>query len=56
MAAIESASWKAIAGMRDELVHHYDAVDAEEVWKALRSLQLLLAGPKTPCRPHAGAS
>ena len=22
-----------IAGMRDKLIHHYDAVDLEEVWK-----------------------
>jgi len=26
--------WKAIAGMRDKLIHHYDVVDPDAVWKA----------------------
>ncbi len=34
-ARVPGVPWKAIAGMRDKLIHHYDAVDAEEVWKAL---------------------
>jgi len=25
--------WKLMAGMRDKLIHAYDAVDLEEVWK-----------------------
>ena len=25
--------WKAIARMRDVLIHHYDTVDLDEVWK-----------------------
>ncbi len=25
--------WKSVAGMRDKLIHAYDAVDLEEVWK-----------------------
>ena len=25
--------WSAIAGMRDHLIHGYDIVDMEEVWK-----------------------
>jgi uncharacterized protein with HEPN domain len=25
--------WKDIAGMRDRLIHGYDAVDADELWK-----------------------
>ncbi|MHC4955142.1 MAG: HepT-like ribonuclease domain-containing protein [Planctomycetota bacterium] len=25
--------WRDIAGMRDRLTHHYDAVDLEELWK-----------------------
>lgn len=28
--------WSAIAGMRDRLIHAYDAVDVEEVWITLR--------------------
>lgn len=27
--------WRLIAGMRDRLIHHYDDVDLEEVWKAV---------------------
>jgi uncharacterized protein with HEPN domain len=26
--------WKPIAGMRDKLIHHYNVVDPEAVWKA----------------------
>jgi uncharacterized protein with HEPN domain len=29
--------WKQIAGMRDKLIHEYDNVDLEEVWKTARS-------------------
>jgi uncharacterized protein with HEPN domain len=25
--------WRAITGMRDMLIHHYDAVDLDEVWR-----------------------
>ncbi|HEU4344642.1 MAG TPA: DUF86 domain-containing protein [Candidatus Binatia bacterium] len=28
-------SWIRIAGMRDKLIHHYDAVDLDEVWKTV---------------------
>ncbi|MBI2845049.1 MAG: DUF86 domain-containing protein [Chloroflexi bacterium] len=28
--------WAAIAGMRDVLIHEYDEVDLEEVWRAAR--------------------
>ncbi len=35
--------WKSMAGMRDHLVHAYDAVDLEEVWRVVtRDLPLLL--------------
>ena len=28
--------WKAMAGMRDRLIHGYDAVDTELVWRTVR--------------------
>jgi uncharacterized protein with HEPN domain len=27
--------WTRIAGMRDKLIHQYDAVDLDEVWKTI---------------------
>jgi uncharacterized protein with HEPN domain len=30
-------AWRAMAGMRDKLIHAYDAVDLDEVWKTLRA-------------------
>lgn len=27
--------WKMIAGMRDKLIHAYDSVDLEEIWKTV---------------------
>jgi uncharacterized protein with HEPN domain len=29
--------WKGITGMRDKLIHQYDNVDLDEVWKTVRS-------------------
>ena len=29
--------WKAIAGMRDRIIHGYDDVDLQEVWRTLDS-------------------
>ncbi len=29
-------AWREIAGMRDHLVHAYDAIDLEEVWNTLQ--------------------
>jgi uncharacterized protein with HEPN domain len=37
--------WSLIAGMRDHLIHGYDDVDLEEVWKTSeRDVPLLIAG------------
>jgi uncharacterized protein with HEPN domain len=33
--------WRAIAGMRDLLIHAYDRVDLEEVWEAYRQFHML---------------
>jgi uncharacterized protein with HEPN domain len=27
--------WRLIAGMRDRLIHHYDEVDLDEVWRVI---------------------
>jgi uncharacterized protein with HEPN domain len=36
--------WKDIAGMRDRLIHGYDSVDIDELWKtATEDVPLLLA-------------
>jgi uncharacterized protein with HEPN domain len=47
--------WKQIAGMRDTLIHGYDVVDLDEVWRTVhtdvpRLIQVLdpLAPRKTP--------
>jgi uncharacterized protein with HEPN domain len=44
--------WKEIAGMRDHLVHAYDAVDLDEVWNTLShdvpKLITWLEGRKSP--------
>jgi len=33
-ARVSGVPWAAIAGMRDKLIHHYDAVDLDLVWRA----------------------
>lgn len=39
-----SMPWKAMAGMRDKLIHAYDTVDIEEVWSTVqRDIPTLLA-------------
>ena len=30
--------WRAMAGLRDVLIHAYDKVDLQEVWQAYRQL------------------
>ncbi|MDI7267229.1 MAG: DUF86 domain-containing protein [Myxococcota bacterium] len=50
--------WKAMAGMRDRLIHGYDTVDLEEVWKAatVRVPQLIvLLEPLAPAEPPDAA-
>lgn len=36
-AAHPGIPWRLIAGMRNRLIHQYDAVDLEEVWKTVTS-------------------
>jgi uncharacterized protein with HEPN domain len=39
-----SIPWRLIAGMRDRLIHQYNAVDLEEVWKTVtEDLPVLIA-------------
>lgn len=48
--------WRAVAGMRDKLIHGYDAVDVDEVWRTvetdvptlLRVLSPLVPGEESP--------
>ena len=43
--------WRMIAGMRDKLIHHYDAVDLDEVWKTAHDdvpSLLTIVEPLTP--------
>lgn len=45
--------WKDIAGMRDHLVHAYDAVDLEEVWNTLAKDVPALIRWRNPSAPPA---
>jgi uncharacterized protein with HEPN domain len=36
-AAHSEAPWRLIAGTRDKLIHFYEGVDLEEVWKMMTS-------------------
>jgi uncharacterized protein with HEPN domain len=51
----EDVPWALIAGMRDHLIHAYDAVDWEEVWRTVtRDVPGLLAKiePSLPKKPE----
>jgi uncharacterized protein with HEPN domain len=46
--------WSLVAGTRDHLIHGYDAVDLEEVWKTVaRDVPALLEAIK-PAIPNSG--
>jgi uncharacterized protein with HEPN domain len=36
-AAHPEVPWKLIAGTRDKLIHHYEDVDLEEIWRMVTS-------------------
>jgi uncharacterized protein with HEPN domain len=44
--------WKQIAGMRDKLIHEYDKVDLEEVWKTATSDMPRLIKQLEPLAPR----
>lgn len=49
-----SVPWREIAGMRDQLIHGYDQIDLDDVWKAVtRDIPELLAQlrPMLPEKP-----
>lgn len=49
-----SIPWVLIAGMRDNLIHEYDAVDLDEVWRtATRDVPALLESLSAWLRPPA---
>lgn len=47
--------WSLIAGMRDILIHGYDMVDWDEVWKTASSDVLDLLSKIEPLLPRGGA-
>lgn len=54
--------WRAVAGMRDKLIHGYDVVDLDEVWRTaqtgiptlLRELEPLVPSDEPPAPADAG--
>lgn len=43
-----SIPWRQVAGMRDKLIHAYDAVDVQEVWRTATVDVPVLAATLTP--------
>ena len=48
--------WKMIAGMRDKLIHEYDDVDLDEVWKSVRTDLPPIIIALEPLMPGTGQS
>lgn len=46
--------WRMIAGMRDQLIHGYDAVDLDEVWKTMSTDIPHLIARLEPLEPREG--
>lgn len=46
--------WKTVAGMRDKLIHEYDEVDLDEVWKTVTSDIPPLISLLEPLAPREG--
>ena len=46
--------WQSIARMRDKMIHHYDAVDIREVWKAIEADIPKLLAAVEPLVPPEG--
>ncbi len=53
-AAHPEVPWKLIVGTRDKLIHFYEGVDVEEVWKMVTSDLLQLISQIEPLAPPAG--
>ncbi|MGA2770078.1 MAG: DUF86 domain-containing protein [Bryobacteraceae bacterium] len=51
-AAHPEVSWKLIAGTRDKLIHFYEGVDLDEVWKMVSSDLPQLIRWIEPLAPH----
>jgi len=50
-----SIPWRQMAGMRDKLIHAYDAVDVEEVWRtATVDVPALVAATSPHTHGHRG--
>ena len=48
--------WRLVAGMRDRLIHHYDDVDLDEVWRTVRRDVPALIALLDPLVPRESSS